>query len=107
MGHDVWLPLSLPEAQQPILELNFRLLVDIGLLHALTMTFLTPAFGVLGHLFLGESLSPSAFMEVTQSAWHGARRGLAVAAKTTSHLAPRPIRSAGYGSSESDSYQAR
>ena len=43
--------------------LYFRLIVDIGPLRALTVTFLTPVFGVAwGILFLGEPLSPSTLL---------------------------------------------
>jgi drug/metabolite transporter (DMT)-like permease len=43
--------------------LYFRLIVDIGPLRALTVTFLTPVFGVAwGILFLSEPLSPSTLM---------------------------------------------
>ena len=42
--------------------LYFRLIADIGMTRALTVTYLIPLFGVLwGWLFLGETLPPAAF----------------------------------------------
>jgi len=43
--------------------LYFRLIADIGMTRALTVTYLIPLFGVLwGGLFLGETLPPAAFL---------------------------------------------
>jgi drug/metabolite transporter (DMT)-like permease len=42
--------------------LYFRLIADIGMTRALTVTYLIPLFGVLwGWLFLGETLPAAAF----------------------------------------------